>query len=355
MDEKLNHSDLSALLAKQGNMSVAKSEQFSKAFFDLIIEGLEQEGAVKINSLGTFKIIDVASRSSVNVNTGEKFEIKGHKKLTFIPADSLKEKVNQPFAIFEPVEIVDEYVDDVEDGTDEEPITDNPCINDAEIPKSEPTEQETVDKEPDASSAKIEDDSKEELPLESTENNQEEQKGIENESVANEGIEIKSGTIKQSRGKVLPTIISVVVILLLSIGMYISSSPSIATENISEEKKTTIVCEESVQRNDVSDTVFVTKPEKEKPYSFTLVKELAETPLSAISLKDTLIYKADGHIAVHKVGVDETLTKISLIYYENKRLWPYIVMYNKMTDHNQLAIGMKLLIPKLQPLEKIQR
>ena len=112
MSEKLNHSDLSALLAKEANISVAKADAFTKALFDIIIEGLEQDGVVKINGLGTFKITEVADRFSVNVNTGEKFEIKGHKKLAFVPAESLKESVNRPFAMFEPVEIDENYNDD---------------------------------------------------------------------------------------------------------------------------------------------------------------------------------------------------------------------------------------------------
>ena len=112
MDAKLNQSDLISLLAKGNNISVAKAELFTKNFFDLIIEGLEQDGIVKINGLGTFKVMDVASRGSVDVNTGEKIEIKGHKKLTFIPADALKDDVNQPFAMFEPVEVDDSYQPD---------------------------------------------------------------------------------------------------------------------------------------------------------------------------------------------------------------------------------------------------
>ena len=139
MDAKLNQSDLISLLAKGCNISVAKAEQFTKNFFDLIVEGLEQDGIVKINGLGTFKITDVASRGSVNVNTGEKIEIKGHKKLTFIPADALKDNVNQPFAMFEPVEVDDTYqpesVNESEadetievDGVAEEVIEDVPTI-----------------------------------------------------------------------------------------------------------------------------------------------------------------------------------------------------------------------------------
>ena len=52
MSDKLNHSDLSALLAKEAKISGAKAEFFTKAMFELIIEGLEQDGIVKINGLG---------------------------------------------------------------------------------------------------------------------------------------------------------------------------------------------------------------------------------------------------------------------------------------------------------------
>ena len=123
MSDKLNHSDLSALLAKEAKISGAKAELFTKTMFELIIEGLEQDGIVKINGLGTFKITDVADRSSVNVNTGEKIEIKGHKKITFLPADTLKESVNQPFAMFEPVEVDENYKD--EDDSTEAVVTED--------------------------------------------------------------------------------------------------------------------------------------------------------------------------------------------------------------------------------------
>lgn len=158
MSEKLNHSDISALLAKEAGLSVAKADFFTKALFDIIIEGLEQDGIVKINGLGTFKVTDVADRSSVNVNTGEKIEIKGHRKLTFVPAESLKECVNRPFAMFEPVEIDDNYQDESDDeanGSDavsEESSENMPApFNAAEVEEEMPLEdEERRDDEPKA-------------------------------------------------------------------------------------------------------------------------------------------------------------------------------------------------------------
>ena len=147
MNDKLNHSDLSALFAKEADISGAKAENFTKAMFELIIEGLEQDGTVKINGLGTFKITDVADRSSVNVNTGEKIEIKGHKKISFTPADAIKESVNQPFAMFEPVEVDENYKDDAEGVEDAEEITTPVEIADLKIAEA-PITVETVEEAP---------------------------------------------------------------------------------------------------------------------------------------------------------------------------------------------------------------
>lgn len=147
MSDKLNHSDLSALFAKEADISGAKAENFTKAMFELIIEGLEQDGTVKINGLGTFKITDVADRSSVNVNTGEKIEIKGHKKISFTPADAIKESVNQPFAMFEPVEVDENYKDDAEGFEDAEEITTPVEVADLKIAEA-PITVETVEEAP---------------------------------------------------------------------------------------------------------------------------------------------------------------------------------------------------------------
>lgn len=57
----------------------------------------------KIKGLGTFKLIDVDSRESVNVNTGERFQIKGHTKVSFSPDANLRDTINKPFAHFETV------------------------------------------------------------------------------------------------------------------------------------------------------------------------------------------------------------------------------------------------------------
>ena len=103
MNEKLNIQDLIDLLAEKHGMSKKNADSFVKEFFQLIEEALEKDKYVKIKGLGAFKLIDVESRESVNVNTGERFEIQGHTKVSFTPEPALKDIINKPFAHFETV------------------------------------------------------------------------------------------------------------------------------------------------------------------------------------------------------------------------------------------------------------
>ena len=88
MNERLTIQDLTDLLAAKHSMTKKDAEAFVKEFFLLIEQALESENTVKVKGLGTFKLIDVDSRESVNVNTGERFQIN---------------TINKPFAHFETV------------------------------------------------------------------------------------------------------------------------------------------------------------------------------------------------------------------------------------------------------------
>lgn len=389
MDAKLNHSDLSALLAKQAEISGAKAEVFTKAFFDIVLEGLEQDGMVKINGLGTFKVTDVASRSSVDVNTGEKIEIKGHKRLTFLPADSLKEKVNQPFAMFEPVEIDESYVDDSEEpvmneteaqedatAVEDTPVT-TPCeepvtveepaaaeeaepAEDAEIPA---IKEEEVTKEEETPAAKP---VAEEVPA--IEETKEEAKETAAESVAENAVgeqpaqkEVKNSypitepapaAAKPTTNRKSGVIYTLFIIAAILVAVIIYLRPQLF--GIVETGKKTVATVETTPTKVVEevkpDSVEVAAEQPiEEPYTFAMVDELAVKSVGSITRGDTLLYVANDTIATHTVAADETLVRISLKYYGDKRLWPYIVQYNKLHDPNGLSKGMELLIPRLQP------
>jgi len=103
MNEKLLLQDLVSLLAKKAKITQKEADRFYRELFQLILESIYENDIVKIKDLGTFKLVRVNSRESVDVNTGEKIEIPPHLKLSFIPDKGLKALVNKPFAQFESV------------------------------------------------------------------------------------------------------------------------------------------------------------------------------------------------------------------------------------------------------------
>ncbi|WP_336525318.1 HU family DNA-binding protein, partial [Bacteroides acidifaciens] len=85
MNERLTIQDLTDLLAAKHSMTKKDAEAFVKEFFLLIEQALESEKTVKIKGLGTFKLIDVDSRESVKINTGERFHYHIKAESQFLP------------------------------------------------------------------------------------------------------------------------------------------------------------------------------------------------------------------------------------------------------------------------------
>lgn len=130
MNERLTIQDLIDLLAAKHSMTKKDAEAFVKEFFLLIEQALENEKTVKIKGLGTFKLVDVDSRESVNVNTGERFQIKGHTKVSFTPDTNLRDTINKPFAHFETVVLNEGTV--LEDTPMEESDEEEGAVSDTE-------------------------------------------------------------------------------------------------------------------------------------------------------------------------------------------------------------------------------
>ena len=104
---KVSIQDIAKAIAGKHGLSQNDAEKFVAALFDIINEGLHKEKIVKVKGLGTFKVIDVRERESVNVNTGERVVIESHGKITFTPDPIMRDLVNKPFAKFETVVLND--------------------------------------------------------------------------------------------------------------------------------------------------------------------------------------------------------------------------------------------------------
>ena len=181
MKKKLSLQDFAEILAQREDIDRKAADAFARSFFDIIEQGLQTDKFVKIKGFGTFKLVAVSERESVNINTGERFQISGHTKVSFTPDSTMKELVNRPFAHFEAVdlnddtdtkefEVIDEEMEEANEADDDtdidtedddtaneaETIEDNNSTSDeqpqVDTPQSEVTNQlSTVENDPSSS------------------------------------------------------------------------------------------------------------------------------------------------------------------------------------------------------------
>ena len=306
MDNKINLSQLADLLSQAGGMSKAASEQFVKNFFDIISQSVLSEGLVKVKGLGTFKLVQMEDRESVNVNSGERFTIEGHQKISFIPDADLKERINKPFAAFETVEISEEQA--------------------AQIDKMEQNENST----------KITTDSME--------------KGKANEpkkAPKESKKEVKKEEEKKSCRKVwIGFIIAILVIALIIIllwPVFGGKALKKADKDVKEKAPAPAAVQPAPAKKPEA------QPAKKEPAKFTLTKADQDKALPLFTIADTVNYKITGTKATHTMVKGDMLTTISLQYYGTKKLWPYIAKYNglKSKSFKRMPVGFKVKVPEL--------
>ena len=391
---KLTIQDIAKVLSDRKGLSKNDASNFVNEMFDVIQQALERDMVVKVKGFGTFKIIDVDSRESVNVNTGERVLIEGHNKITFTPDQLLKEIVNKPFSQFETV-VLNEGVDFAEGATseayvtpevkaasmplvdfvDEDPSFEKPIplgenkVTDAPAPDAEPMSVEAsapvVESEPVSSSASI---ATEEPVYEAVETpaNEEFVKEPEEEP-AYEDEEEGSGSRKW---------LMAAVALLLGLGAgyllgnYFPMNFPMKGEQLVEAPKPPVEMPNMVVEDTLvvdstkavvpvpeakqSDEPIVEKPAEEpKPEVKPEVIEKAETDKYAAmdARVRTGAYRIVGTEKVVKVKEGDNLRRIA-----QRILGPdmecYIEVYNGLNAASPLKIGQEIKIPKLELKKK---
>ena len=395
MNEKINLQDLVNLFCEKQGLNKKEAELFLKTMFDLIEEALATEKYVKIKGFGTFKLTEVNSRESVDVNTGERIEIQGHSKVTFTPDTTMKDLINKPFSHFETV-ILNEGVE-LEDTPTEElveeqelaevqgVVEETPVVVEAEVPVAEEVQEqpevavpvveeavveETAVEEPiteEAVSEELIEETVVEEPITAEEVIaeavvQEEAPVVEAEKVEEAPVvEPQPAIIEpQTREEEKPVIIErkkekninrilwgviVVLVLIILFGAYwMFMHPSEDAEApivipVTEEVvETAMVEEEQVQAEDTLETVsFIQLSEEE------LRKERVP------SLADTLECQIVGTQAEYTLKNGETIIRASVKFFGTKKYWPYIVKHNMdvLKDPDNIPAGVKLKIPTL--------
>ena len=390
---KLNIYDLCSVLTSKNGLDDKESHRFIKAIFDVIQEGLDEDKIVKVKGLGTFKIIEVDDRESINVNTGERVLIEGHSKLTFTPDSVMKEIVNKPFSQFETVIlnegvdfpepaveepavediIADEPAEDkeiivepqidnnvAEQSVEEEPVADEPVAEEpvAEEPVAEePVAEETVAEEPVAEEPVAEDS-----VVEFTDDNDNVQSGEEN-SVEESVFETSNNN------SILRWILSGVAVLLLILGAAYGGylygryelSEEIAYKQMKADLKTAEIttkkAQVAIKKDSVAQEVDATKigamsiDNKDESANDEAKTETAKTSSDKYEDMDIRVrtgaYRIIGEDRTVKAKAGQTVEDIA-----TKLLGPgmscYVEVYNGLDGKATLKEGQTIKIPKLE-------
>lgn len=391
MNEKITLQDLVELLSEKNDMTKKNADAFLRCMFDLIEEALTNEKYVKVKGLGTFKLTEVDSRESMNVNTGERIEIQGHTKISFTPDTTMKELINKPFSHFETVILndgveledtpfdiepkVEEMADEMVEKIIEEPqvevepvvedkveVAEEPVVSpvvDEPIPVEEVSE--SVEEEPKEIEAAVVEEPEvpepvdiEEKPVEVEEKVEPIEEEISEEvSIPEEKVEEKPEIVvpeapRSENKTTFKVLIGIIVVLLLIIlfGVYwiFFRQEKVDTnwEYTAPVKETASVVQVEEQQAVKEDTLLVSED--------TMVVQPVQEEQTMV-LSEDVVYEITGTITTLTLEPGQTLVKLALKYYGSKNFWPYIVQHNPdvIKDADRVPKGATIKIPKLEP------
>ena len=385
MNEKITLQDLVNIFSEKQGMNKKDAELFVKTMFELIEEALATEKYVKIKGLGTFKLTEVDSRESVNVNTGERIEIQGHTKVSFTPDPTMKELINKPFSHFEtvilnegveledtPIETSEEIAQEeiipettiVEEPTiiieepqpepivktpiEEEKIVEEPTVEEETI--EEPISEEPIAEEPIVEESTVEEPITEEpiteepvIQEEATEEEPTEEPVVEKQEETEKYVSTEEKKIKNTN-RILWGVIVVLLLIILFGAYWMFLRPSDVPEvtpvpPVQEE----VTIPAPVEEKQPEDTLEIVK------FMNLSAEELRKERVP--SFADTLDYQIIGTQEEYTLQKGETIIRASVKFFGTKKYWPYIVKHNLdvLPDPDNIPAGVKIKIPVLTP------
>lgn len=387
--ERISIQELAAVLVTKSGLKKKEAERFATVMFDVVKEGLSADRQVKIKGLGTFKVIDIDSRESVDVNTGERMVIEGHDKITFTPDATMKELVNKPFSQFETVVLADgvdftgdedeELEVDIENDMEPEPEpVGAPVLIEEPEPVEEPAEEPAPEEpapepEPEAIVAPEPEPVQEEVSplldfIDSAEEqhsdempDEEEPEKEEKEDDEDEN-EYSSSSGKRWIWWLLMSLIAFGAGFLLGRHTGKSASPAVidawTVDSIDEDTLAKPVVKQDTLAKPVADTPAKAKPDAKPDTIVPRPKpddEKTKDAYKQYNFNDARVrtgaYRIIGTAQVVKVKKGETLNRISA-----RHLGPdmecYVEAYNELKPGAMLKEGQTLKIPQLELKKK---
>lgn len=346
MNSKITFQDAASLLADISGESRKLCEDFLREFSSTVSDALAEGESVKIKGFGTFKLVEIDERKSVNVATGEEMRIPVHSRVSFVPSKELAASVNAPFSAFETVEIpddvTDEEIESIEDQDENAiPLYSEPTENTEEYELTlQPGKSETPESQNDEESLTYEEE-----PAESSDEIVESQEceavndnadrvveaNAEDDDNDEYAEEKPAGKGKFGHGFIVGfiTAAAVTAIAFFAIYKYVMWE----YEHDNKPVKTIKVVEAPVATKTVSADSVATEDEE-----IARDKEADEVGTEP---SDQKVYDT--------ISTTRYLTTMAKHHYGNYHLWPYIYEENKafLGHPDRIRPGTRVVIPKL--------
>lgn len=407
MSEKINIQDLAALLAVKSGITKKEAEAFLRECFDIIDEALTEDKLVKVKNLGSFKLALMEDRESIDVASGERVLIPAHYKVSFSSDKSLAETINEPFALFEAVEINDDYSDEEtssseaissdlqEENEESEEFVENEVaeehieeeyIETKEVETDELAEtnktSEITDTTETPDSLDTKNLSENKNPTKEIEEKQDiiqitEATTIESEIPETNNQEVKNSKPiiqaissekakdsqkssprpqKKKKSWINLAISLILLVIIVYIGFFIYKARS-GYQPHQADNTPVELSNESTSANKAANTTGEVSsnnlPEKVEAIEDTLSNDIKAEPNSEKIEKPVQNSKNETKPSEpvagkkHKIAVDERLALISLEEYGHRAFWVYIYEENKniIVNPNKVNVGMEIIIP----------
>ena len=349
METRVNISQLAKQLASKKNISQRNAEAFLREFFDSIIRNVTIDKVVKIKGLGTFKLIEVLDRESVDVTTGERIVIPGHPRLSFSPDTALKDLVNKPFADFQTV-IINEgtNLEDMERIDQAEDMPELDAEDEAEdtfMPEPEP------ESEPEPEPAPVPEPEPEPVPEPEPES--------ASEPAPEPVVKIRALTGAEKGALTLGIIL--LCLLSYAAGYYRAFGPTPGaprTDALTSQAQQTKAEAPRAARKKTTAQAFVNDTLPAVPATATSAPVVPDVSTRQASTDRKPLaqvpggkYRIVGTRKTHVMKPGDYLTRMALEEYGDKECARYIIVHNGIKNPDNVPVGMTIKLPELEEVK----
>lgn len=341
-NKKITLQELADAISAQSGSTKRFTDNFLRELVVVIQEYLEKDGMVKVKGLGTFKLLWIEARKSINVATKETIVLPAHYKLSFTPEENVKQEINAHISSFGGAEVLEGAINDAEQIEEESAYNETTEIVIKEIEVEEQTEPSE--------------------PVELAQELSTEESSEKEEILAEDANKVKE-TVESKPEKVSKpnrTLIAIIVILLLVIlglcvyifypkiekcvlGMMKPTLKESNFEVVSTPKDSAVV-------EEVKDTIKLSVQDTIKVEVKDSIKEtVKEEPIITVDNYNPSVAKNAPTREVVTVIDGSRLTMVAYRAYGHKAFWVYVYDANRdrLKRPSDIEKGMELRIADL--------